>query len=300
MSIAEILSPAELERIRGLELLARQVVEGFCTGMHRSPNKGYSVEFKEHRPYVQGDEIRSIDWQVFGKTDRLYVREFEEETNLRSTIVVDASGSMNYVGSRAAGVSKYQYAVRLAACLAYLMIGQQDGVALATFDTKIREFLPHRSRPSHLQAIYAALTQRPPGGETELGDVLAGLARKLQRRGLLILISDCFGDPERLFRALANFRHSRHEVLVIQVLDPDEIDFPFSGRVRFRDLERPGEHQDIDAASLADAYRRRFTLFQRQLNDGCGVHRIDLLQRLTSDPPAAGLAAYLAARRRLR
>jgi uncharacterized protein (DUF58 family) len=300
MTIGEILSPAERDRIKGLQLTARQVVEGFCSGLHRSPHKGYSVEFKEHRPYVQGDEIRAIDWKVFGKTDRLYIREFEEETNLRATLVVDSSGSMGYLGSRAGGISKYQYAIRLAASLAYLMIGQQDGVGLATFDTKVNEYLPPRSRASHLQAIFAALLRRPPGGETEIGDVLGGLAAKLHRRGLMILISDCFGDVPRLLHALTHFRHARHEVLVIQVLDPDELDFPFTGRLRFRDLERIGGYEEVDAASLREAYRAKFASFRKELADGCGRGRIDLLTMTTDQPFDQGLATYIASRRRMR
>ncbi len=300
MHVGDILSPSERDRINGLQLTARQVVEGFCSGLHRSPHKGYSVEFKEHRQYVQGDEIRSIDWKVFAKTDRLYIREFEEETNLRSTLVVDCSGSMSYLGSRPGAISKYQYAIRLAASLAYLMIGQQDGVGLAVFDTKVTEFLPPRSRPSHLQAIFAALLRRPPGGETELGVVLSGLAAQLRRRGLVILISDCFGDIPNLLKSLAHFRHARHEVLVIQVLDPDEVDFPFTGRLRFRDLERIGGFEDVDAASLRLAYRAKFAEFSKELADGCGRARIDVLTMHTDKPFDTALAAYLASRRRLK
>ncbi len=298
MQLGELLTAGQRDRIKNLELLARQVVEGFCSGQHRSPHKGYSVEFREHRPYVQGDEIRAIDWKVFGKTDRVYIREFEEETNLKSTLIVDASGSMNYGGTRSEQ-SKYQYAMSLAAALAYLMIGQQDGVGLATFDTQVREFLPPRSRPKHLQAIYAALQRRPPGGETDLGQVLGGLAKKLHRRGLLILISDCFAEINTLLQALAHFRHAKHEVLVFQVLDPDEVDFPFTGRMRFRNLERSGQQEDIDAAALRDAYRQQFQTFQTRLHDGCGRNRIDHVVMTTDLPLADGLARYLATRRRL-
>lgn len=298
MQLGDLLTAGQRDRIKNLELLARQVVEGFCSGQHRSPHKGYSVEFREHRPYVQGDEIRAIDWKVFGKTDRIYIREFEEETNLKATLIVDASGSMNYVGIRSKQ-SKYQYAMSLAAALAYLMIGQQDGVGLATFDTQVREFLPPRSRPKHLQAIYAALLRRPPGGETDLAQVLGGLAKQLHRRGLLILVSDCFADIQTLLRALAHFRHAKHEVLVFQVLDPDELDFPFTGRMRFRNLERAGEQEDIDAAALRDAYRQQFDRFQTRLHDGCGRSRIDHVVMTTDMPLAEGLARYLATRRRL-
>ena len=298
MQLGELLTAAQRDRIKNLELLARQVVEGFCSGQHRSPHKGYSVEFREHRPYVQGDEIRAIDWKVYGKTDRVYIREFEEETNLKSTLIVDTSGSMSYAGTRG-GQSKYQYAMSLSAALAYLMVGQQDGVGLATFDTRVQEFLPPRSRPKHLQAIFAALQRRTPGGETDLGQVLGGLAKKLHRRGLLILISDCFGDINTLLRALTHFRHAKHEVLVFQVLDPDEIDFPFTGRMRFRHLERAGEQEDVDAAALRDAYRQQFEAFQTRLHDGCGRNRIDHVVMTTDLPLADGLARYLATRRRL-
>jgi uncharacterized protein (DUF58 family) len=298
MHVSDLLTAGQRDRIKGLELLARQVVEGFCSGQHRSPHKGYSVEFKEHRPYVQGDEIRAIDWKVFGKTDRIYIREFEEETNLKSTLIVDGSGSMGYSGQRG-GQSKYQYAITLAASLGYLMIGQQDGVGLATFDTKIREFLPPRSRPSQLQAIFTGLQRRPPGGETDMGQVLGGLAKKLHRRGLLILISDCFADVATLLNSLSHFRHARHEVLVFQVLDPDEVDFPFSGRMRFRNLEQLDQQEDIDAISLRAAYRQSFDAHQKQLRDGCGRARIDHVAMTTDTPVAEGLARYLANRRRL-
>ncbi len=187
----------------------------------------------------------------------------------------------------------------LAAALAYLMIGQQDGVGLATFDTQVQEFLPSRSRPKHLQAIFAALQRRTPGGETDLGQVLGGLAKKLHRRGLLILISDCFADINTLLRALTHFRHAKHEVLVFQVLDPDELDFPFTGRMRFRNLERAGEQEDVDAAALRDAYREKFDEFQARLHDGCGRNRIDHVVMTTDMPLAEGLARYLATRRRL-
>ncbi len=297
MSINELLSPADRDRIAGLELMARQVVEGFCSGQHRSPHKGYSVEFKEHRPYVRGDEIRSIDWKVFGKTDRIYVREFEEETNLKATLIVDCSGSMAY--ARAGGISKHRYAMQVAASLAYLMIGQQDGVGVATFDTQIRDFLPPRSRHTHLQAICSVLERRPPGGETEISQVLGGLAKKLHRRGLLVLISDCFADAPTLIRALTHFRHAKHEVLVLQILDPDELEFPFRGRIRFRNLELADDHEEVDAAALAAAYREGFRQHQQQLRDGCGRFRIDHVVLTTDTPVAEALSGYLATRRRM-
>src|SRR3954464_8345128 len=164
--ITSFLTKPDLQRISRLQIFARQVVEGFCSGLHRSPHKGFSVEFKQHRQYVPGDEIRHIDWRVFGRSDRFYIREYEEETNLRATVLLDCSGSMRYGRD---GLTKYHYATRLAASLAYLMVGQQDSVGLVTFDTKIRKYIPPRSRVSHLRVLIDELQRSEPGGETELG-----------------------------------------------------------------------------------------------------------------------------------
>ncbi|HAD59260.1 MAG TPA: DUF58 domain-containing protein, partial [Planctomycetaceae bacterium] len=169
--VSDVLSSGDITKFANLQVIARQVVEGFCSGLHRSPHKGFSVEFKEHRQYVAGDDIRNIDWKLFGKTDRLYIREFEEETNVRVTILLDSSGSMGYTGSRSNGQSKHDYAVHTAACLAYLMLQQQDSVGLVTFDTAVRKHIPPRARPKHLQAIISELKQQKPGNETELGGV---------------------------------------------------------------------------------------------------------------------------------
>ena len=206
MSISSrLLNPQDRDAIARLQLLARGVVEGMTVGRHRSPHKGASVEFKEHRQYVKGDEIRSIDWKLFGKTDRLYIRQYEDETNLRAMILLDQSGSMGYCGERDAGVSKHLFALRLAACLATLLISQQDSVGLCTFDTAIRELIPARGKVNHLLAISECLVRSRPGGETQLGTVLQQVAEKLKRRGMLILISDCFGDVESLMKSLAYF-----------------------------------------------------------------------------------------------
>ncbi|MCA9059967.1 MAG: DUF58 domain-containing protein, partial [Planctomycetaceae bacterium] len=185
----EILAAEHIGRFANLQLLAKQVVEGFCTGLHRSPHKGFSVEFKEHHQYVPGDDIRTIDWKLFGKTDRLYIREYEEETNLRCTLLLDSSGSMAYCGSRSNGISKHDYAVRTAACLAYLMLQQQDSVGLVTFDTAVRRYIPPRARPKHLKAIISELQQQQPGEETELSDVFHEMVTRIHRRGLLIILS---------------------------------------------------------------------------------------------------------------
>lgn len=299
MRIHDLLAPKDLSRVAKLQLLARQVVEGFCSGKHRSPHKGFSVEFKEHRQYVRGDEIRNIDWKVFGKSDRLYIREHEEETNLRCTLIFDRSGSMRYQGRRSE-LSKYDYAQQLAASLAYLMLGQQDAVGLTTFDDQPRDRLPVRGRPSHLRALMTALAADASRRETDLGGVFSKIAPTLGRRGLLIIISDAMGDIEAIARSLAQFRSSRHEVLFLQVLDPDELDFPFSGRIQFRDLENVSNEQTVDARSLRDAYLDRLRQHQSDLRDACRRNRVDLVPLTTDRPLADALHEYLATRRRIR
>jgi uncharacterized protein (DUF58 family) len=269
-------------------------VEGFCSGLHRSPHKGFSVEFKQHRQYVPGDEIRHIDWRVFGRSDRFYIREYEEETNLRSTILLDLSGSMNY--GRGA-VSKYQYATRLAACLAYLMLGQQDSVGLVTFDTKVRRYIPARSRVSHLRVLIDELQKGEPGGETELGTVFHDLVPKLHRRGLLIIISDLFGDVTSLLKALAHFRHAHHEILIFQIWDRDELEFPFKGWTQFESLETSGSKHLLDPALLREAYLANLARFRDELTRGCRRHKIDLVPFTTDQPYADALAVYLGKRR---
>ena len=189
MRLLDLVKPRQLSRVAQLQMLARGVVEGFCSGRHRSPHKGFSVEFKEHRPYVRGDELKKIDWKAYGKSDRLYIREFEEETNLRCTLLVDKSGSMAYGGDRSEGRTKYDYVTQLAACFAYLMLGQQDGVALMTVDDEPRDHVPQRSRASHLQAILKVLTSNVSRRETDLGGVFRKIAPKLGRRGLVVIIS---------------------------------------------------------------------------------------------------------------
>jgi uncharacterized protein (DUF58 family) len=299
-SIARLLTSTDRKRLAHLQLYARQVMEGINVGMHRSPHKGFSVEFKEHRQYVAGDEIRSIDWKLFGKTDRLYIRQYEEETNLRCTILVDQSGSMGYVGQRSGGVSKHEYAIRLAASLAYMLIEQQDAVGLVTFDSTIRRFIPTRSRPNHLRGILETLAASKAEGETALSDVLGRIAPKLRRRGLLVLVSDGFDDPTPLLRSLSHFRSMRNEVLWFQIWDPDEIDFPFHGRVQFQSLEKSDHQKLVDPDLLRRTYLERLANFRKQLSEGCARQRIDLVHCTTDQPHAALLANYIASRGRQR
>lgn len=293
--ITELLTPEDIQRIGSLQIVARLVVEGFCSGLHRSPHKGFSVEFRQHRSYVPGDEIRRIDWKVYGKTDRLYVREYEEETNLRATLLLDKSGSMAY-GS--GSVTKFDYAVRLSACLSYLMLRQADGVGLVTFDSEMEKYIPPRARPGHLRILVDELQQCRPGNETELGKVFHDLVPKIQRRGLLIIISDCFGDLTELMSALAHFRHAHHELIIFQLWDRAELDFPFDQWAQFESLESSNVNYLVDPAHLRKAYMKRLEEFREELRNGCHRHRIDLVPLVTDEPYSKALARYLTIRKR--
>lgn len=298
MALTDYLPPEEVNKVAHLQVLARLVVEGSCTGLHRSPHKGFSVEFKEHRQYVPGDDLRHLDWRIFGKTDRFYVREYEQETNLRCTILLDASGSMGYAGSRSRGLSKHHYAVRLAASLAYLLLRQADSVGLAIFDQQLRAYLPCRSRPAHLGRILQALAASRPGGETALADVFHQMAAKIHRRGLLLILSDAFDDVHRLMRSLAHFRHANHEIVLFQIWDQDELDFPFQQWTRFDCLEVHDRRHVVDPAHVRAAYLANFETFRQQLREGCGRHRIDLVPMTTERPYGEALARYLALRKK--
>ncbi len=300
MRILDFVKPKELSRVARLQMLAREVVEGYCTGRHRSPHKGFSVEFKEHRQYVQGDELKNIDWKVYGKSDRLYIRQYEEETNLRCTILVDQSGSMEYGGKRSVdGLTKREYVVRLSAAIAYFLLGQQDPVGLITFDHDVRQQVPLRSRPSHLRAILTGLLANHDRRETDLGAVFRKVISKIGRRSLVVVLSDSMGDLESLSRSLAQLRASRHEVIFFQILDPDERDFPFSGRIQFKDLEQVAPEQTVDAGVLAEAYREKLAEHNALLKEACRRSRVDLVQVTTDEPFVDVLHQYVSARRRL-
>ncbi|MEO8268289.1 MAG: DUF58 domain-containing protein [Aureliella sp.] len=290
-----MLSPQDHEALSQLQLLARGVVEGFTGGRHRSPHKGASVEFKEHRQYVRGDEIRSIDWKLFGKTDRLFIRQYEDETNLRAMILVDQSGSMAYRGTRSM-VSKHQFAVRLAACLSTLLIKQQDAVGLATLDSKIRAVIPPRSTTSHLRLIYETLVHSRCSAETSLGAALEQASVQLRRRGILILISDCFDSVDSLLAALRTYRHSGSEVVVFQIWDRDELDFPFHARTQFRSLENNAKQHLIDPNALRKGYLERLQAFRQQLSLGLARERMEYVPCVTDQDLGDLLTAYIGRR----
>lgn len=293
-SLSDILQAEDITSLQSLQLFARTVVEGFTTGLHASPHKGFSVEFRQHRPYVQGDDIRRLDWKIFGRADRFYIREYDEETNLRATIVLDASGSMGYRGSK--GIQKFDYARKLAASLAYLLMSQQDAAGLITFDTKVRDFIPPRTRITHLHHLLEVMVKTEPGDETALAPVVSSLAQRLKRRGLIILISDFFDDYEPLLKALAGLRHKGHEIIAMQVWDRDELDFPFSNWARFENLENTEDFLLLDPAVVRQRYMEVLAAFRKNLSDGMLKHQVDLVPVITDEPHTMALRQYLALR----
>ena len=280
-----------LARLSSMQLLAKTVVEGFVLGLHRSPFRGFSVEFAEYRQYAPGDEIRHIDWKVFAKTDRYYVKQFEEETNLACTILLDASASMGY-GSRPAGPTKLQYGASLAACLAYFMAGQRDATGLTVFDDHIRLMLPPRLRPSHLKRLLAELDDLAPGGDTDIAAPLHQLAETLGRRGMIVLISDLLDDPEKVLSALQHFRFAGHDVLVFHILDEAEIGFTFDAMTEFTDLET-GERLLVSAGGMRAAYLEEMRRFLATCQKGCAGIRADYALLNTATPLEQALSEYL-------
>lgn len=288
--------PSELRKYGGLTLIARSLVEGFLTGVHKSPYKGFSVEFAEHRQYYPGDEIRHIDWRAYGKTDRYYIKEYEEETNLKAHLLVDASGSMAFKGK---AQSKFQYAQYVAASLAYLMLHQRDAVGMAIHDTKLRALLPAKANSKHLLHIIRTLEATKPGGETEMSPIWHDLAgHQIRRRGMVVILSDCFDNVDHLLRALQHFRHKRHEVLLFHVLAPEEIEFPYSRLTLFRNLEVTGDKLLVDPHRLRSEYLKNFQEFCAKLKDRAGGMKIDYHRLCTNDPVDRALGIYLTRRQR--
>jgi uncharacterized protein (DUF58 family) len=284
-----------VRRVGNLELVARLVVEGFMSGRHRSPLHGFSVEFAGHRPYVPGDELRFLDWKVYGRQDRLYIKQYEEETNLRAHLLIDASRSM---GFKSGSVSKLEYACYCAAALAYLMIRQRDAVGLAVFDEKMRAHISASSRRSQLHLILSQLDPLQPAGGTALAANLHTLAERLHRRGLLILFSDLLDDPAETINALQHFRHKKHEIILFHLLDPAELELPYTGVTRFRDMEGTREIT-LNPALLRTEYLRRLHAFIDRYRGECGRLKIDYVPVNTQTPYDEFLSAYLTKRARL-
>ena len=289
------LAPASLARLKGLGLRARTVVEGYVSGMHRSPYHGFSIEFAEHREYSPGDDLRRLDWKVFGRTDKFYLKQFEDETNLLCHLLLDASRSMTYRGPDAA-FSKLEYAQCAAAALAYLILHQQDSAGLVTFDREVRTVLRPSGNPSHMQQILQALDDVRPAEKTAMGPIFHDLAERFKRRGIVIILSDLFDDVTALLAGLKHFRHRRHEAIVMHVLDPAEIEFPFREPTLFRGLERP-EQAIVDPGGVRKAYRREFEAFLHAVREGCRRHEIDYVLLRTDQSLEVVLSSYLASRR---
>jgi len=286
------LDPQILARVRGLELRARLVVEGYLSGQHRSPHHGFAVEFAEHREYVLGDDIKHIDWKVFGRTERYYLKQYEQETNLVCWLLVDASQSMAYGSST---ISKYGYACTAAASLAYLIMQQSDSVGLAVFDAQVRRFLRPAGQPSQFKELIRGLEEGPNTAPTRLGPVLHEIAGRARQRGLVMVFSDLFDEPANIIAGLRHLRYDRHEVVVFHVLDPAEEEFPFEGATKFRGLEIPVEML-TDPRGVRDGYLREFNSFRDELRRGCRSLNVNLVFLRTDQNLGLALARYLAHR----
>lgn len=285
--------PTELARFGKLEVVAKLIVEGYLIGQHKSPFKGSSVEFVEHRQYYPGDEIRHIDWRAYAKTGRYYVKEYEEETNLRCELLVDCSGSMGYRGKT---LSKYDYARQLATALAYLLLAQRDACGLITFHSVVADRLQPASRPITLQQISQVLADRRTGAETSLASVFEEIQPTIKRRSLIVLLSDCFDRLNSLITSLQQFRAARHEVIVFQIVAPEEEEFPFSRPTQFWNIEQPDRRLLIDPHRYRQRYLDRYQRFCRELKTRCQASGIDYLKLNTAEPYDKALGAYLAAR----
>jgi uncharacterized protein (DUF58 family) len=289
------LQPDVVSRLSGLDLVARLVVEGFITGLHRSPYHGFSVEFSEYRPYIPGDPLRHIDWKVLGRTDRYYLKQFEEETNLRAMLLLDASGSMGYTST---GIDKLQYAIYLSAALSYLFLLQRDAVGLVTFDDHIRAFLPPRSVFSYLHVLLKEMSGLKSGGETRVAHTFHQLAERIKRRGLIVVLSDLMDHPDRVLTALKHFRHRKHEVIVFHILDPKEKSFSFDRDAVFIDMETD-ERVETQPWQMRAEYQLLMTGMLDRFKRECRQHRIDYVLLDTTQPFDTALFRYLAARKRM-
>ena len=286
------LDPTAIARISRLDLRARQVVEGFITGMHKSPFFGHSVEFVQHRDYVAGDDIRHLDWKVLAKTDRYYIKQFEAETNLRCTLVVDVSESMRY--GRGA-MTKYEYGCTIAACLAYLLLRQQDSAGLVTFDEDVRQILPARSAQNHLDAIIKAMDVSRPREKTDMERIFRRVAESTPSRGMIVVISDFLADREPIFKGMEMLRHRKHDVLAFHVLDDDELEFNFAGTTRFEGMEEM-PNLICDPRALREGYLEALDEYLVEIRRGLTRIGVDYAQVRTSDYLDAVLTKFLSRR----
>lgn len=286
------LNSRDFAAFRRLELIARSVVEGFVTGQHKSPFKGFAIEFQEHREYAPGDDLKHLDWKVLAKSDRYYIKQYEEDTALRAYLVLDVSGSMGY---KSGARSKLECGRLIAAVLAYMLTGQEDAVGLITCSSSIQTFLPPKSTKKHLKSIFDTLTNAQSKDDTGLGNVLHSLANRIKRRGLIVIISDFFDDANDIVRALNHFAHKKHEVIMFQVLDRKEATFPFTDMTRFESLEGD-EFELTDPLRLKREYISQFESHLNSIREACHKLRIDFIQIFSDEQIERSLAKYLASR----
>jgi uncharacterized protein (DUF58 family) len=291
------LRPEVIAKLANMELRARFVVEGFLVGLHKSPYHGFSVEFAEYRQYNPGDPVKNIDWKAYGRTDRYYIKEFEEETNLRSYILLDASGSMAFASE--GQMSKLEYASYLAASFAYLMQMQKDAVGLTVFDTKVRDERPPSSTRVHLFELLRLLEKTGAGGDTSTAEVFGSVAQRIKRRGLVLIISDLYDDPEAIINSVKQFRHRGHEVIVFHIVDPVEIEFDFKGETLFTDLES-GKRIQTNPWTIREEYQQRFIDYIDRMRMAFEDVQVDYELIDTRKSFDKALMAYLHKRRKLR
>jgi uncharacterized protein (DUF58 family) len=295
MSTEKYLRPEVIRQVARLDLRAKFIVEGFLSGLHASPFHGFSVEFSEHRKYTPGDDLKDLDWNVYAKTDKYYLKKFQAETNLTGYLVMDLSASMAYTYRQE--LTKFEYAICLAAALGYLMIHQQDPVGLVTFDTQIRTSLPPHSKRTQLGQILAVLANLKPSGKTDIPTCLQQLAALMRGKGLVMLFSDLLTDPEPLVRSLHLLRHRGHEVILFHILDEAEVKFPFEGVVEFEDPEG-GDKMTLDARGMRDDYQQSIEAFRQHYRDECAKANIDYVTMDTSVSFDKALLEYLIQRQR--
>jgi len=290
----KFLDPRMLAKLHGLKLRARHIVEGFVAGLHRSPFQGFSIEFAEHREYTPGDDLRYVDWKVYGRTDKVYLKQYEDETNLVCYIVLDVSESMGFQGPESP-MTKLEYAQCMAASMAWLVLQQQDAVGIATFDSEVRALLRPSSNATQLQQAVQVLEGCKASDKTSAGPIFHELAQRLSKRGVVVILSDLFDHTESLLAGLKHFRHRRHDVILFHVLDPAELEFPFHDPTLFQGLENlPDVH--VDPAALRRAYLHEFETFLKSVQAGCRSQQIDYQLMRTDTPLDRALSTYLAAR----
>ena len=287
------LDPRTLASLEGLDLQARLLVEGYVAGMHPSPYHGFSVEFAEHREYVPGDDVRHVDWKVWSKTDKFYLKQYEEETNLLLYMLLDTSESMAYASGD--NVSKFKYAQLVVAALGYMVLQQQDSVGLALFDDAVRRYLKPSGQPSHLKELIHMLDVTPAREKSDLGAAMHDLSERFKKRGVIAIFSDLFDDVATIMSGLKHFRHRRHEVIVFHILDPAEIDFPFRDPTLFKGLEGLPDVL-ADPYALRRAYKNELNGFLDAVKKGCRLIDIDYVPLRTDQSLDAPLSAYLASR----